>query len=354
MYPMRRLTPSGSRPTSRPPTTAVPDVGRSRPHSMRMVVDLPAPLLPRNPKISPARTSNETSLTATKLPKRRVRWSDLNRRQRAGAHRRLRSSTQGAREARFGQTNARQRARAIELGLQERKLGVEHLDLRDDTCAIALGDDALRFGRRSNAIVGGSHRRLARIDLQERCRTSTASTESNSASRCRAASARLEACATSAPTRPPSHSDQVRLTPASHESSHRSDAGKDARIRSGVVHACQRRRPAAVAAAAAVTLFAGRVDAPRERRRARWRDSRATAIADGRSAVADGPPVSSTASGSTVAAGVDHEAAETPRTRCHAGCAPRSAACAGATPAPRPRPARSEESVRRRDARARP
>ena len=30
-----------------------PTTGASRPHSMRMVVDLPAPLLPRKPKISP-------------------------------------------------------------------------------------------------------------------------------------------------------------------------------------------------------------------------------------------------------------------------------------------------------------
>jgi hypothetical protein len=57
-----------------PPTVAVPDVGCSNPHNMRIVVDLPAPLLPKNPKISPARTSNDTSFTATKLPKRRVRF----------------------------------------------------------------------------------------------------------------------------------------------------------------------------------------------------------------------------------------------------------------------------------------
>ena len=43
----------GIAPTSTPPTRAVPQVGRSSPHSMRMVVDLPAPLAPRKPKISP-------------------------------------------------------------------------------------------------------------------------------------------------------------------------------------------------------------------------------------------------------------------------------------------------------------
>ena len=103
-----------------PPTVAVPDVGRSSPHSMRIVVDLPAPLLPRKPKISPARTSNDTSLTATKSPKRRVRCLDLDR-----VHRADRPG-----EARLGQTHSGQRPRAIELRLQQRVLRVEHLDLR--------------------------------------------------------------------------------------------------------------------------------------------------------------------------------------------------------------------------------
>ena len=40
---------------------------------MRIVVDFPAPLLPRNPKISPGSTSNETWSTARNAPKRRVR-----------------------------------------------------------------------------------------------------------------------------------------------------------------------------------------------------------------------------------------------------------------------------------------
>ena len=40
---------------------------------MRIVVDLPAPLLPRKPKISPRPTSNDTSSTATNAPNRRVR-----------------------------------------------------------------------------------------------------------------------------------------------------------------------------------------------------------------------------------------------------------------------------------------
>jgi len=38
------------------------------PQSMRMVVDLPLPLLPRKPKISPFFTANEILFTATKSP----------------------------------------------------------------------------------------------------------------------------------------------------------------------------------------------------------------------------------------------------------------------------------------------
>src|SRR5882724_9179311 len=59
--------------TSNPPTFASPLVGSSRPQRMRMVVDLPAPFGPRNPKISPRVTSRFTRSTATKSPKRLVR-----------------------------------------------------------------------------------------------------------------------------------------------------------------------------------------------------------------------------------------------------------------------------------------
>src|SRR5271157_81220 len=47
---------------------ASPDVGRSKPHSIRIVVDLPAPLGPRKPNISPGCASNEIWSTATKSP----------------------------------------------------------------------------------------------------------------------------------------------------------------------------------------------------------------------------------------------------------------------------------------------
>src|SRR6185369_16431292 len=68
---MRRLISSGSVAMSKPTTRPVPPVGSRIPHSMRMVVDLPAPLGPSTPKISPRRTCSETSRTAHCWPKRR-------------------------------------------------------------------------------------------------------------------------------------------------------------------------------------------------------------------------------------------------------------------------------------------
>src|SRR5512140_2680956 len=67
------FTDSGSRATSKPLTVARPSVGASSPQRIRMVVDFPAPLGPRKPKISPAATSSDTWSTATKSPKRFTR-----------------------------------------------------------------------------------------------------------------------------------------------------------------------------------------------------------------------------------------------------------------------------------------
>src|ERR1044072_4920188 len=52
---MRSLIRSASRAMSKPTTRPLPLVGSRIPHSMRMVVDFPAPLGPGTPKISPAR-----------------------------------------------------------------------------------------------------------------------------------------------------------------------------------------------------------------------------------------------------------------------------------------------------------
>src|SRR2546425_7691663 len=72
MYPMRALTASGSRATSAPATTAVPSVGVSAPHSMRISVVLPAPSGPTSAKISLCATERSRWSTAISAPKRRV------------------------------------------------------------------------------------------------------------------------------------------------------------------------------------------------------------------------------------------------------------------------------------------
>src|ERR1700676_5348101 len=66
--PMRARTASGSRATSMPATDARPDVGLSSVQRTEMVVDLPAPLGPRKPKISPRRTARSLPLTASMFP----------------------------------------------------------------------------------------------------------------------------------------------------------------------------------------------------------------------------------------------------------------------------------------------
>src|SRR5688572_18988442 len=58
-----------------PFTLTLPEVAPRNPAMMRSVVDLPAPFGPRKPTISPFATLNETSLTATTVPKSLVRAS---------------------------------------------------------------------------------------------------------------------------------------------------------------------------------------------------------------------------------------------------------------------------------------
>src|SRR5882757_9009963 len=63
---------------SRPRIWMLPEVGASRPVSILMVVDLPAPLGPRKPKNCPGATHRSIPLTATSSPKRRVRpWIEM-------------------------------------------------------------------------------------------------------------------------------------------------------------------------------------------------------------------------------------------------------------------------------------
>src|SRR5215469_2922102 len=64
---------------SAPQITAVPALGARKPVAIFIVVDLPAPLGPRNPSTSPRETVNDTSSTATKAPKflERLRISSI-------------------------------------------------------------------------------------------------------------------------------------------------------------------------------------------------------------------------------------------------------------------------------------
>ena len=57
------------------PTTALPDVGASRPRIIRIVVVFPAPLGPKNPVTCPGRTVKLRASTAVTGPKRLVNWS---------------------------------------------------------------------------------------------------------------------------------------------------------------------------------------------------------------------------------------------------------------------------------------
>ena len=66
---MRGFRPSS---TCAPSTSTRPLVGLKMFISMRIDVVLPAPLLPRMPKIVPRGTSNEMPFTAVKSPKRLV------------------------------------------------------------------------------------------------------------------------------------------------------------------------------------------------------------------------------------------------------------------------------------------
>src|SRR5664280_803907 len=65
---MECLISSASVIMSCPATTPAPDVGVIMPQSMRIVVDLPEPLAPRNPNISPFFTEKVILFTATKAP----------------------------------------------------------------------------------------------------------------------------------------------------------------------------------------------------------------------------------------------------------------------------------------------
>src|SRR6266536_1327173 len=72
---MRRRTSACCETTSKPATLARPPLGASSVHSTEMVVDLPAPLGPRKPKVSPGATEKLTPRTASTSSKRLTRLS---------------------------------------------------------------------------------------------------------------------------------------------------------------------------------------------------------------------------------------------------------------------------------------
>src|SRR3990172_6308724 len=74
---MERFIPSVSITMSCPATCPEPEVGVMIPQSMRMVVDFPEPLGPRNPKISPFFTEKVILSTAVKAPKHLTRFSTV-------------------------------------------------------------------------------------------------------------------------------------------------------------------------------------------------------------------------------------------------------------------------------------
>ena len=166
---MRRLTPSGSRPTSMPSD----DRGAAgRFQQAAQHADggrLARAVAPRKPKISPGRTSNERWSTATKLPKRRVRSATV-----IGF---TILTFQPRDDTRFGDAAARERLRAIELGLQQGDLRVEDVGAGRHAGEEPLVGHAARLGGGANPLVGrvdGGNRRAQfgdgapHVDVQHR------------------------------------------------------------------------------------------------------------------------------------------------------------------------------------------
>src|SRR5688572_30141466 len=170
MYPIRCLTPSGSFVTSTPPTIAEPDEGWRRPHSMRMVVDLPAPLLPRNPKISPWRTSNERSSTATNSPNRRDRSRTSMAVGTADSVSTALPERSAASDRAFepclGEMDVGERPGQLELRQEHVGLRIQHVRARGDAGVEPLAKHAPRFHGCPDTGVCDRNRSPARFELE--------------------------------------------------------------------------------------------------------------------------------------------------------------------------------------------
>src|SRR5262245_5871915 len=133
-----------------PSTRPVPDVGRSRPQSMRIVVDLPAPLAPRKPKISPSWTSIVMPSTATKAPKRLVRPDSSTA---AATLPPDRAVEGGGGEAALGEG-----VLLLEGGPEPSDFGVEAIRERRHARPMAIGGHALVLGGGGERPRGDLHR----------------------------------------------------------------------------------------------------------------------------------------------------------------------------------------------------
>src|SRR5262249_39559661 len=134
---------------------------RRSPHSMRMAVDFPAPLLPRRPKTSPCSTVKLKSSTAVKAPKRFTRCSTSMTLPMAFLLAADRVVEAGPRLL-----EERGRRRAVETGSQQAALRVQELGGRDEAFAIAVPRDPDVLARRQESALG--HRELGapRLEVQ--------------------------------------------------------------------------------------------------------------------------------------------------------------------------------------------
>ena len=350
---MRRFTPSGSRPTSMPPTDGA---CRRSAGAARTACGWWSTCRRRccrgSRRSRPRRTSNDTSSTATKPPKRRVSAVDVDgaasrvsvaciRRSHRRAHRpSARSSRASARR------DAGERAGAVELRLQQRELARRALRCssprRPDSARRRRAAPRRRCGRRRRprrwrpAPSQISSARWRTLDGQHRVEVAAAA-----ASTARAAACRLGHVgrAPAAVPQRPAHVDAgvPGVVPLG-------GAREDPRVRPRVVVRRRRPPPAAVAAAARRRLVRAAPGRRRllERAPLRARPARARSIS-ARPRRRPGP-----AAASSSCVDLDRRRRASPVSRARSAMDALAqvarldrAACAGARAAPRPTPPRS-------------
>ena len=302
---------------------------------MRMVVDLPAPLLPRKPKISPRCDVERQVVDGDEL--RRSAASGRGRRWRASRGMALscvmcrptRALEPRLGEAGVGDARACDRARPAAARSARRARRCSWRRRRAKRSPTTRRASAAR----ADAVCRGGDRRAARVELEPALLAPrTSSCRSNSAIRASSGPrARPRPRPARPRRRPPSQSDQLTLTDASHESCHVVRARKDARVRPRVVVAAVDAdlRPAAAArrvARARATPSTRSSSARRSGRCARASASSAVDVCRWRGAASSAAP--------RLDRPTAVDADQAPKIRlgdCRARCAPRSPARAGAT-----------------------